>query len=433
MRLVRLFAFVVALAAVAILAVPSTATAAPTSVTSSLAASSNCAFLCVGQATTPSASGCSSSVSLSVFSGGSCTMTSSSVAQALAKQGAWPIDPPTAFFISQVDKVMASASAGVADHVLGDELGDKRSFNSPALIGGSAGWFAGQASIMEMLALYFVIPLLMVVVIQSVIRGSLFFLLRAVFIMLPVAIVGGIAVVAMAQLFLNITDDMSGQIAQHTLSLKNFGSNVSNTIKGLNAGSMGMFIFIWLFMFMIGTLGLFVELVLRQVGVYLAVLFLPLAFAALVWPPATRYARRLSELGLGLIFSKFFIVLSLSLGLAAFGHAGTSNGATTTTNGPQSKNQAILSTVMPATVVIFISVIATGRLLSWLPSATGHAEGHIMNRANATNRGNWLQGRLVSLLRRRNTRLQNIQPRGPARAGPGAPGPAPAPTGGRTI
>ena len=63
----------------------------------------------------------------------------------------------------------------------------------------------------------------------------------------------------------------------------------------------------------------------REAAVYVVVLMLPLAFAALVWPARRIWAVRAVELLVALILSKFAIVAVLSLGGAAIsasaGHA----------------------------------------------------------------------------------------------------------------
>jgi type IV secretion system protein TrbL len=72
---------------------------------------------------------------------------------------------------------------------------------------------------------------------------------------------------------------------------------------------------------------LWIELLLRAAGVYAALLFMPLALAGLSWAPAGRWAKRLVETLVALIFSKFVIVAVLSLaasGMAA-GHDGAAD------------------------------------------------------------------------------------------------------------
>ena len=70
---------------------------------------------------------------------------------------------------------------------------------------------------------------------------------------------------------------------------------------------------------------LWLELLVRAAAVYVAVLFLPLALATLVWPSVSHWCRRLVETLAALILSKFVIVATLSLaaGAVSSGTAGT--------------------------------------------------------------------------------------------------------------
>jgi hypothetical protein len=62
---------------------------------------------------------------------------------------------------------------------------------------------------------------------------------------------------------------------------------------------------------------LWIELLIREAAVYVIVLMLPLAFAAMVWPARRVWATRAVELLVALVLSKFAIVAVLSLGGAA--------------------------------------------------------------------------------------------------------------------
>jgi hypothetical protein len=70
-----------------------------------------------------------------------------------------------------------------------------------------------------------------------------------------------------------------------------------------------------------GALMLWIELLMREAAVYVIVLMLPLAFAALVWPARRIWAVRSLEVLAALILSKFAIVAVLSLGGLALGHS----------------------------------------------------------------------------------------------------------------
>ena len=62
---------------------------------------------------------------------------------------------------------------------------------------------------------------------------------------------------------------------------------------------------------------LWLELVVRAAAVSVAVLFLPLALAALVWPSVAHWCRRLADTLVALVLSKFVIAAVLSLAAGA--------------------------------------------------------------------------------------------------------------------
>ena len=58
-------------------------------------------------------------------------------------------------------------------------------------------------------------------------------------------------------------------------------------------------------------------MLIRDAAIYVAVLFLPLVFAGLVWPAAAPWSKRLVETIVAIILSKFVIVAVLSLAASA--------------------------------------------------------------------------------------------------------------------
>ena len=72
----------------------------------------------------------------------------------------------------------------------------------------------------------------------------------------------------------------------------------------------------------IAAIGVWLELLLRQVAIYAALLFFPLALAGLIWPATSRWARRLTEILVSLIFAKLVIVALLSLGASGLASGG---------------------------------------------------------------------------------------------------------------
>ena len=110
---------------------------------------------------------------------------------------------------------------------------------------------------------------------------------------------------------------------------------------------------------------LWLELLVRAAAVYVAVLFLPLALAALVWPAVSHWCRRLVETLAALILSKFVIVATLSLAASAVGsgNAGGSSFASVLAGGAL----LVLSTFVPFSILRLIPMVEAG--------AIGHLEG----------------------------------------------------------
>jgi hypothetical protein len=121
---------------------------------------------------------------------------------------------------------------------------------------------------------------------------------------------------------------------------------------------------------------LWIELLLREAAVYVVVLMLPVAFAALTWPARRIWAVRAVELLVALILSKFAIVAVLSLGGAAIeasvGHLGVAG-------------------VMAGAVLIMLATMSPWALLRLVPlaeiatGAAGALRGEMRSAANSAN------------------------------------------------
>src|SRR5581483_3807291 len=99
---------------------------------------------------------------------------------------------------------------------------------------------------------------------------------------------------------------------------------------------------------------LWIELLLREAAVYVVVLMLPLAFAALAWPARRIWAVRAVELLVALILSKFAIVAVLSLGGAAI---------------VASVGHRSVSGAMAGAVLIMLATLSPWALLRLIPLA----------------------------------------------------------------
>jgi len=86
------------------------------------------------------------------------------------------------------------------------------------------------------------------------------------------------------------------------------------------AGMLGVTVFI------LASMLVWVELLIRESLLYLLIAMAPLALAARVWPQLKGAWHRLAHLGLALIISKFVVALALGLGAAALGGGGPKPG-----------------------------------------------------------------------------------------------------------
>jgi hypothetical protein len=182
-------------------------------------------------------------------------------------------------------------------------------------------WFSSTYWRMAAIASVLTLPFLCAAAVQALIRSELGLLGRAAFGYLPLAMlcVGIAAPVTM--LLLVASDQLSAIVSS---AAGNAGIDFlthTGTVVGLLTiitGSPFIAFLVGLFT-AAAALTLWLELLLREAAVYVIVLTLPLAFAALVWPARRIWAVRAVELLVALILSKFAIVAVLSLGGAALG------------------------------------------------------------------------------------------------------------------
>jgi len=184
-----------------------------------------------------------------------------------------------------------------------------------------ADWF--QANYQPMLALagLLVIPLMIMSIIGAVIHNDSGRLIRLLTGHLPAATLLAAAGVTFVTVGLAITDEISGAIGHGAGA--NAGEALARAVTALRMvdGTGGLFaLFVGGAMLVVGTVAVWFELLLRSAAIYVAVLFLPIALAGLVWPATAHWAKRLTHLLVAVIFAKVVIVAILALaasGLAA--------------------------------------------------------------------------------------------------------------------
>lgn len=189
-----------------------------------------------------------------------------------------------------------------------------------------AGWWAGERARAVLGAVFALSGTLMVgfcllALIQGLLAGDPGAIVRAVIREVPVSVAATAALFGVAGLLLRLTDAASAMVLQGTPGdLGHFFSGAGSYQAASAYGLLGGLVLV---VFLLGGLLVWVELLVRSSLLYLLLAFAPLTLAARVWPAARGAFRRLCELGLALVVSKFAIALALALGAAALAGGGT--------------------------------------------------------------------------------------------------------------
>jgi hypothetical protein len=222
------------------------------------------------------------------------------------------------------------------------------------------------------------LPILMVATIHAILTGGLAQLLRTWVIGLPVAILAGVAAIAVVALCQKIDADLCVPLAQNAESWVNKWI-VPMFAAGLY--SQGLWWFLIAFLIIIFSIALYMELMVRAVTISMALLFIPIALATWVWPATRKWAITLFEVVLTAVFSKFIIFAILDFGFTMVTYA--MGGI-----GDSSRHQ--LGMVFGGLSVMFLSCVAGPVLVAWVLSP-GHRP---VSRREMAQRHNISNGRI---------------------------------------
>jgi hypothetical protein len=235
-----------------------------------------------------------------------------------------------------------------------------------------ADWFHTHYVEMTALAGLVVLPLLLVSTLQAVYRQNAGQLIRSFLVQLPLALLLGVVAVQVVVLCLSATDAMCAAVAGGSNSdVTALLTGVSNgLVEALADPTMATFVLLLVGLLVAAaSFVLWLELLVRAAAVYVAVLFLPMALATLVWPSVSHWCRRLVETLAALILSKFVIVATLSLAAAAIssGTAGTGDAGSGFASVLAGGALLVLATFVPFAILRLIPMVEAG--------AVGHLEG----------------------------------------------------------
>ena len=100
--------------------------------------------------------------------------------------------------------------------------------------------------------------------------------------------------------------------------LQSVGDAYKNALDDTSANAVPLFgVFLGAIILAIGAFVLWLEMIIRDAAIYIALFFLPLTFVAMIWPATSRWARRLVEFLVAVILAKFVIVAIIGLASAA--------------------------------------------------------------------------------------------------------------------
>jgi hypothetical protein len=192
-----------------------------------------------------------------------------------------------------------------------------------------SGWWAGERTravlgVVGALSVALLVGFCFLALLQGLLAGDPGAMVRAVLREVPVSVAGTALLVGITAMLLRLTDAASAAV------LRGAPADVGTFLGGLSsAGAVtgnGLLGALVLIVFLVGGLLVWIELLVRSALLYLLLAFAPLTLAARVWPVARGAFRRLAELGLALIVSKFAIALALALGAAALAGGGPDTG-----------------------------------------------------------------------------------------------------------
>ena len=248
------------------------------------------------------------------------------------------------------------------------QIGDVLSSTTTVDVG--ATWFKTHYGQMTALAGVVILPMLLASTVQAVVRQNPGQLVRTFLLQLPLALLLAVVAIQGVILSLSATDAMSDAVAG--------GSNadVSSLLTGMTSSlvaaaadpTIASFVLLLISLLVaVAAFVLWLELLIRAAAVYVAVLFLPLALATLVWPAVSHWCRRLVETLAALILSKFVIVATLSLAAGAVS-SGTAGSGT---------HGSGFSSVLAGGALLLMATFVPFAILRMIPAVEAGAVAHL--------------------------------------------------------
>ena len=221
----------------------------------------------------------------------------------------------------------------------------------------SATWFTSKYAATIEIASGVALLMLILCALSAIVAGDPGRLVRAVIVQLPLAMLGTVVVLVLAQRAVDIVDAICHQLLpQPAIATLAIGQNIA--AKGAADAILGGLL-------AIAALMLWLELLLREAAIYATVVLLPFFLAALVWPATAKFAVRAIETLVALIMAKLVIVSVLALGLNALDVSGLGD----------------LGSLMAGASLCLFASLAPWALLRLVPVVEGAAVSHLDGQA----------------------------------------------------
>jgi hypothetical protein len=229
----------------------------------------------------------------------------------------------------------------------------------------TAAWFQGPGSpfaTVRSVAVVGLVGFALAGIASGAIAGDVAGMVRRIAVGLPASVVGMMAATAVTAKVVALVDALSAVIldpagADATRFLQQVTVPAAAATGGFAALVVGV-------VGVLAALAVWVELLVRAALIYLLVALTPLAFAAILWPPARGAARRLVELLAAVILSKLVVAVALSVGVAAL------TGPLEAT-GPDGSSAATTGGLVVAVAVLGLAAFAPFVVLRLVPIAEG--------------------------------------------------------------
>lgn len=291
------------------------------------------------------------------------------VGKTVAGKAGEVLTAPVRYAASSAVEAVTSWVADTAQWILKRVIDFIESSTTPTL---DADWFSERYEFMVGLAALVLVPMLIIATIRAVVTQDVGQLVRSFFVYLPASILGTFVAVTITQALLGATDALSASVARNIAGdvseiFDSVGSSLSKSVGVANPALPSFAIFFGALLLIIGSFFVWLELLIRSAAVTVAVFFLPMILAGLVWPAAMRWTKRLIEILVALIISKFVIVAVMSLATAALANPGGGG----------------FGTVMGGAALMLMAAISPFAILKLMPMVEGAAIDHLRGMGRA--------------------------------------------------